>query len=412
MGSLKRQSQSEPTTLMSLGDDMLAEILRRLPSQPSLARASFACPRLRDVASSSSVASRFTSPSPLLGYFISDHGGDIACFHRAPPLRPRCRCHPSSRRFPSRGFRGLQLAPYGLPPGPPTPHQRALHGRVRPSLKLTTAHTPLHEQRRQVIPLLPTGFRRCDFIPSALPRAHGWQRVRAHVYSSCTGEWYSHSRAPNGIKPPRRGEQNSYNYQPMHAGGRICWRTKEQMLSLDVGSMKFSHLALPDKLCSYHRSHYSYVIGDTEDGITCLLAVVTYKSYHDKPVMLVWFLEEEEGLPSWELQWTVDSSEWDLLARVPSVVKVCDVTAGVVLLCMGNETSGLRYRAFRIKDCMGSSNKRPHSLFLADFVTSAGWVHPYSMAWPRPSLKVELRMPAQVGSDKEAAPGSIERKQD
>ncbi|KAK1632640.1 hypothetical protein QYE76_006955 [Lolium multiflorum] len=67
----KRQCQQEPTTLMSLGDDMLAEILRRLTSLSSFARAAFACKRLRNVISSSTyssvVASRISSPAPLVG---------------------------------------------------------------------------------------------------------------------------------------------------------------------------------------------------------------------------------------------------------------------------------------------------------------------------------------------------------
>ncbi|KAK1632633.1 hypothetical protein QYE76_006948 [Lolium multiflorum] len=66
---------------------MLAEILRRLTSLSSFARAVFACKRLRNVISSCSyasvVASRIISPTPLVGYFISVIGGATPSFHRA-----------------------------------------------------------------------------------------------------------------------------------------------------------------------------------------------------------------------------------------------------------------------------------------------------------------------------------------
>jgi hypothetical protein len=88
--SHKRQHQEEPTTLMPLGDDMLAEILTRLPSLPLLARAAFACLRLRDVATSPLFTSRFVvSPAPLLGYFVSAVDADIPSFHRALLLSDR-----------------------------------------------------------------------------------------------------------------------------------------------------------------------------------------------------------------------------------------------------------------------------------------------------------------------------------
>ncbi|KAK1632634.1 hypothetical protein QYE76_006949 [Lolium multiflorum] len=73
---------------MSLGDDMLAEILRRLMSLSMFARAAFACKRLCNIISSCSyasiVASRINLPTPLVGYFISVIGGATPSFHRAP----------------------------------------------------------------------------------------------------------------------------------------------------------------------------------------------------------------------------------------------------------------------------------------------------------------------------------------
>ncbi|KAK1632635.1 hypothetical protein QYE76_006950 [Lolium multiflorum] len=83
----KHQCQQEPTTLMSLGDDMLVDILRRLTLLSLFPRATFACKRLCNVISSCSyasvVASRIMSSAPLVGYFISVIGGATPSFHRA-----------------------------------------------------------------------------------------------------------------------------------------------------------------------------------------------------------------------------------------------------------------------------------------------------------------------------------------
>ncbi|KAK1632641.1 hypothetical protein QYE76_006956 [Lolium multiflorum] len=66
---------------------MLAEILRRLTSLSSFARAAFPCKRLCTVISSCSyasiVASRIMSPAPHVGFFISVIGGATPSFHRA-----------------------------------------------------------------------------------------------------------------------------------------------------------------------------------------------------------------------------------------------------------------------------------------------------------------------------------------
>ncbi|EMS61028.1 hypothetical protein TRIUR3_35032 [Triticum urartu] len=181
-------------------------------------------------------------------------------------------------------------------------------------------------------------------------------RVRAHVYSSRKGEWCSYSWAPKGINGPRESKLG----WPMHAGGRIYWRsvTGDQLTSLDVGAMEFSHVELPDNLHNQPRS-YPYAVGETEDGTTCLVANL--------------------------LQREVNASRWYLPRG--RLQKVCDVTAGVVLLSMGTENGGLHYYAFRLKNVLqeGTTTTRPE--LEADFFTFDARVHPYFMAWPTPSLK-------------------------
>uniref|UniRef100_A0ACD5Y9K7 Uncharacterized protein n=1 Tax=Avena sativa TaxID=4498 RepID=A0ACD5Y9K7_AVESA len=402
--SHKRQRQHEPSTLMSLGDDMLAEILRRLPSLPSLARATFACPRLRNVASSP-VANHIISPAPLLGYFISVVGGDIPSFHRA-----LIRSDHDVAAIVRRGdfhLAGLEDYEWRL--------MDCRHGLLLLTSDRSMAVFDPVSSSRLRIPhclnmsnsgskssfhcLLPACDDTTSFRVLCL-ESTGGGRVCPHVYNSCKGEWFSHSPAPKSIRPPRRGDQHMFqHYLPMLAGGRIYWRTSsaEMLTLLDVGSMEFSHVPIPDKLGRYS----SYALGDTDDGTICIVDVSTRISYRLQ--VRVWFLMGS----SWGQEWRVDASHLLADDRI-SVAKVCNVTAGVVLLSTGYKNKALRYIAFSLKDALRGGTTK-----LADFFTSAGWVQPYFMAWPRPSLKAagSTENASTCQSEQEAAAGSNNKKQ-
>uniref|UniRef100_A0ACD5WMB4 Uncharacterized protein n=1 Tax=Avena sativa TaxID=4498 RepID=A0ACD5WMB4_AVESA len=402
--SHKRPRQHEPTTLMSLGDDMLAEILRRLPSLPSLARAAFACPRLGNVAFSS-VTNRIISPAPLLGYFISVVDGDIPSFHRA-LLRANSDVA-AIVRCGDFHLAGLEDYEWRL--------MDCRHGLLLlTSDRSMAVFDPVSSSRLHIPYCMNMGNGggkssfHC-FLPACgdatsfrvlCLQSTGGGRVRPHVYNSCTGEWFSHSLASKGIRPPRRGDQHMFqHYMPMLAGERIYWRTTnaEMFTSLDVGSMEFSHVPIPDKLGRYS----SYALGDTDDGTTCIVDVSTRTSY--RLYIRVWFLVGS----SWGQEWRVDASH--LLADdCISVAKVCNVTAGIVLLSTGYKHKALRYIAFSLKDALREGITK-----LANFFTSAGWVQPYFMAWPRPRLKAagSTENASICESEQEAAAGSNSKKQ-
>jgi hypothetical protein len=379
---------------------MLAEILARLPSLPSLARAALACLRLRDVAASPLFATSFVPPPPLLGYFVSAVDADIPSFHRALLLSGRDVAAVVRRGdFCLAGFEDFSW--------------RLMDSRqgllLLASDSRMAVFDPVSGSRLHMPHYTSSGKSSSSFHCFLLPCADGTSfrvlclettggagagRVRLHVYSSRTGQWLLHSLAPKHIKPPRRGDLYSNYSLPMYAGGRIYWRTQVEMLSsLDVGSMEFSHVALPDDV---HRS--SYALGDTEDGTTCIVSVSTIY----EPALAVrglsvcvWFLKEEGGSLSWERQCVVDASEMDPLVGPLArsrMLKVYNVTAGVVLVSPGCKNNCVRYLAFRLKDMLQEgateTNTKPQSLILADFCASNGWVLPCFMAWPRLSLKV------------------------
>ncbi|KAI4973980.1 hypothetical protein ZWY2020_041761 [Hordeum vulgare] len=357
----KRKRDAEPTSLMSLGDDMLVEVLTRLPSLPSLASAGLASPRLCAVASSPAVVDPFLSRAPLLGYFVSVPRGAVPAFHRAVLRGDRhlaavvrrgdfhladfeeykwrlMDCRHGLLLLSSDSWRCSDMVVFD-----PVSHSR-----------LRIPHCPHKISSESLNCFLPAGGSGpTSFRVLSLEKQY--TSVLACVYSSRTGEW----GAPKSINRPRGFKLGV----PMHAGGRIYWRCcRAQLTSLDVGAMKFSPVALPNK----HFDPRSYAVGETEDGTTCLVAM-------EHSLVRIWFLKEDKF---WELQSEVDAFRCDR-----GVQKICDVTAGVVLvIAMGTSNGALHYYAFRLKNALENLE--------ADFFTSSGSVLPYFMTWPRPSLKV------------------------
>ncbi|KAM3207455.1 hypothetical protein ACQJBY_062605 [Aegilops geniculata] len=405
----KRKRESEPTSLVSFGDDMLAEILSRLPSLPSLASAALSCPRLCGVASSPAVLNPFLSRAPLLGYFVSVADGAVPAFHRALLRRDRHLAavvrrgdfHLTDLEYDGR----LMDCRHGLLLLSSYHHLVVFDPVSRSRLRIPIPES--HAYNRSLHCFLPAcGGGPTSFSVLSLEKQSG--RVRARVYSSRKGEWCSYSWAPKGINGPRESKLG----WPMHAGGRIYWRsvTGDQLTSLDVGAMEFSHVELPDNLHNQPRS-YPYAVGETEDGTTCLVAMSR------KLVLQVWFVMEEDK--SWELKREVNASRWYLPRKcfmepwyLPRgrLQKVCDVTAGVVLFSMGTENGGLHYYAFRLKNALqqGTTSTRPQ--LEADFFTFDARVHPYFMAWPRPSLKAGSSNTKETSLKDQEAGGSKKKK--
>ncbi|XBI07193.1 hypothetical protein VPH35_135127 [Triticum aestivum] len=376
---------------MSLGDDMLGEILIRLPSLPSLASAALASPRLCSVASSPAISDRFLSRAPLLGYFVSAPRprGAVPAFHRALLRRDRHLAAVVRRGdfhltdFEEYKWRIMDCR-HGLLLLSSDPYLVVFDPISHSRLRITHNHKSITSNSSQFHCFLPA----CSVSPTSfrvLSLENRSGRVLAHVYSSRTGEWCSHTRAPEGITAPRSDDHR----WPVHSGGSIYWRGSRllRLTSLHVGSMEFCHVALPKNLDS---DPSLCVVGETEDGTTCLVAMV-------HSLLRVWFRKEDK---SWEQQWEVDASKWyPLLSHVK---KVCGVTAGVVLISMGIENGALHYCAFRlIKNAL-----QPKLQLEADFFTSSGWVRPYFMAWPRPTLKAGSSNTKKTSLEDQEAGGS------
>ncbi|CAL5068643.1 unnamed protein product [Urochloa decumbens] len=417
-----RAAAQPPTTIESLGDDVLSEILVRLPSPPLLGRAALACPRWLSLTTSGDFVRRFRAlhPSPpLLGCFLYFGQGDLPAFH----------C--TSSRFTS-GDRNLAAVVRGgdfLLTGfgshwyfkdcrdglllaasdsrsdelavfdpmsrrriclPPPYYSVDEHSDYDSDSDSVPDHCyDEYDPRYSVKCLLPSYG---GSIDSASFRAVSLEfctheRVRAHEYNSSTGKWRSHPWAPRSIEVPPPDECFDCLFDPtMHAVGRVYWKWKKGnrnvLLALDTESMQFSYVALPPLPSPSHKLK-SYVLGETEDGACCLVCVVSPPRSHC--TLQLWLRNEEVG--SWELQ-RLDEESCACLCGYSKddLYNVAAVTAGIVLLHADN-----RYRAYRI------IKRKPTSRATvledeAAFYGSLGCAYPYLMEWPLPSLSLYSKL--------------------
>ncbi|RLM97849.1 hypothetical protein C2845_PM06G27850 [Panicum miliaceum] len=86
-GAAKKMKPSPAPPIAALGDDLLGEILLRLPDMASLASAALACKRWHRVASDPAVFRRFDAlrRPPLVGFLLTDRG-DMPSPYRSPNL--------------------------------------------------------------------------------------------------------------------------------------------------------------------------------------------------------------------------------------------------------------------------------------------------------------------------------------
>ncbi|CAN6247985.1 unnamed protein product [Urochloa humidicola] len=422
------------TSVASLSDDVLAAILLRLPSPASLARAALVSRRWRRLATSRGFLRRFRAlhpAPPLLGCFVGSDSDDAAfhAFHSNTGLRSTrintfflpitflcsTRAQIRSDRDLAAAVRGGDFLLTGLDEARQWHIRDCRHGIILLSSKEQFALlNPVSRQRVIVSrPNHSTRFRdHFSFHTCLLPASGGgdearspsfrlvslevWPKVRVFEYSSGSGEWRSYPSAPPSIKapPPRsqRMRQDESSFYTMHAAGRVYWKYKkgEVLLSLDAatgGSMEFSHITLPP-VPDLYQPQAPYVVGETEDGACCLVCVVS-THYGCSRALQVWLRNEEAG--SWDLEKDVPATLFFGHDRLDlrKVIRVCVVTAGVVLLSLDCGSGRHRYLAFRLTNLyalLGSGDTRKLP-FEADFITCRGLVaYPYLLAWSPPSL--------------------------
>ncbi|XBJ22213.1 hypothetical protein VPH35_000641 [Triticum aestivum] len=208
-------SPAVTTTIDSLKDDNIEDILLRLPSPASLARAALASRRWRGIASSSPFLRRFRElhpRSPILGFFASQPDlQQLPIFHPAAAVR--------SDPDLAAAARGGDFLLTRLEDDPAWRSRDCRNGRLLlsrggDSLSLydPVSHRHVSVPRpRSDEPLLPVPPGAAEYIWDCLLDGHGefrvvtvqrdGQRLRAMEYASRTAEWRIHPWA-DGIRMP------------------------------------------------------------------------------------------------------------------------------------------------------------------------------------------------------------------
>lgn len=381
-------SETSPavTTVDSLKDDNIEDILLRLPSPASLARAALASSRWRGIASSPPFLRRFRErhpSSPVLGLFVSQAAdpGQLPVFHPAASVRSdpdlaavvrwgdfvltHLEHDPPWRLRDCRNGRLLLCRGESLFVYDPVSHRHVAVRRPRNGPSPVPGTEDLAD-------CLLRGHGEDGAAPAACFRAvtvqRDGQRIRAMECHSCTpSEWRFHPWV-DGIS----NVHTLATQQPMHATAArlIFWRCdRNSSLLLDTSTMTFSTVPLPVPLVVLStqmlRPPPVYAIGETEAGVCCLVFIL------GRAMLQMWLLKKnDDNGDSWELEKQSQISELASNRRF----SVHMVVAGLALVhCVGS-----KYSHFVI-DLKNLSLKDK-------FPCHRSMAYPYQMPWPPAGL--------------------------
>uniref|UniRef100_A0ACD5UGX0 Uncharacterized protein n=1 Tax=Avena sativa TaxID=4498 RepID=A0ACD5UGX0_AVESA len=373
-----------PTTIFTIGDDLLLEILVRLPSLPSLVRAAFACRYfLHAVRSFPTFRPRFGAlhPPPLIGLFLKGRDGDVPSFA---PLR--------GRADPDYGavLRGSDFFLTRLPDDQGFWHINHCHDGYlllhNWTTRLSVAYNPLAGVLHP-IPMPPHAVRDYHIIMSSSPEErHGssssssFRLVSVHedglqlrpvVYSSHTREWQvfpwveaatinkDHPDDDKDFLPPTRGKL---------VNGRIYWTSYHFMIVLDTATLQFSSMDLPP----FIYGQKPFVVGDTKDEKLCVVCAID-----EEATIAVWVWRADDDRVD---KWMLDKE--NELEDLP-VLKLVAVNRGSAHLhLMAIEQPDIVPLCCFFSLCLETEEmKKIFSLYQYEIERS----YPYIMPWP-PSL--------------------------
>ncbi|OEL25919.1 hypothetical protein BAE44_0013061 [Dichanthelium oligosanthes] len=383
-----------PTTIRALSDDLLREILLRLPSLPSLVRAALTCRSfLAAVRSSPAFRRRFRAlhPLPLLGFFVDPDGNEMPSFtpirRRSDPdlaaavrgldvFLTRVPCHDDV--FP--GWQVLECRGGCLLLQNWMTKQVAAYNALSRALDLvpTAPDKISHGHRGKFMPmdyfLLPSDDEAPDRSSfRVVYTCHDKSRVRAAVFSSATRKWQILPWSEPAPKQPASGKY--WLLSGTHANGFLCWPHSwhAYIVVLDTATLQFSVIDLPDVLKDQGQL---YKIGDTKDGKLCIVAAIEF-------TLCIWFRRADaDGVDKWMIESMIQLEGEVLQATEGSrdeheMLKVFAIQDGIVYMSTYETFRYANLPCWYLTFCL--ETRKLEKLF---FGKTDGHMYPYIMAWP------------------------------
>jgi hypothetical protein len=368
--------QAAPTTIFTIGDDLLLEILVRLPSLPSLVRAAFACRTfLHAVRSFPTFRPRFRDlhPPPLLGLFVRHRVGDIPSFV---PLRGLADPDQAAvvrgsdfflTRVPDdQGFWNVTHCRDGY---------LLLHNWEH---RLFAAYSPLAGVLHRIT-APPEAVRELYILSAPPEQPHGSFRlvcvqedglqVRAVVFSSDTGAWQVLPWAQAAAINKNHPEDDDKHCLPPRTGklvdGRIYWTRHDCVIVLDTATLQFSSMDLPP----YMYGQKPFVVGETKDDKLCMVCAID-----EEDTIAVWVWRADAGrVEEWVLEKEIELEDL-------SALKLVAVKQGFVHLhWMAVEEPGIVPLCDFFSLCL---EKEEMKKIFALYEYEMEWSYPYIMPWP------------------------------
>ncbi|KAL6854422.1 hypothetical protein ACP4OV_019325 [Aristida adscensionis] len=381
------------TTILDLEENLLLEILLRLPSLPSLVLAALACrPFLTAVRACPAFRRLFRErhPHPLLGFFFDSNGGDAPSFtplrRRADPglaaavrgadfFITRLPCHDgASRGWDVEECRGgrLILANRGA-------DQLAVYNPLTGSLRLLPmpSSCEFSDGRRRIFRCASFFLLSSEDSPwsfRVVSVGHDRSRTRAAVFSSATAQWQI---LPWSEPYPAQLVRRQALASQGHAGGRQpLLGTQESTLP---GGSAYRHAPI-----LHHRSARDpegarrvYMTGETKDGELCIVSVAEF-------TLLVWRRRAngDNGVEKWRIH--------DVIPLDTEILGATEIS--------GDPYTELKLKVWAVLDGVVYMNLKPRSATLPSWFLSFcletrkmeklvkrtfdSCVHAYIMAWP------------------------------
>ncbi|XBI83290.1 hypothetical protein VPH35_091811 [Triticum aestivum] len=402
--------------ITAIGEDLLREVFLRLPSPPSLVRATLACRTfLCTVRSCPIFLHRFLAlhPPQILGFFEGWKTGIPLFIPFRDPSDPDL-----AAAVCGADFLLTRLLEDSGDPGWDIKDCRCghllLHNR---RTKQIAAYNPLtqaldifpHPPRETCGPryllyriIFPKEDQRAFHVVCFRRRKScRGSRLRISVFSSVSREWqcFSWVCVQNLTPQPRKdgGDVWSYIATLVSGSDRLAyWKDKDQayMVVLNTPTPHLSPMGLPPP-------SEDYELGRTKDGKLCLVCIDDV--YANKGTLAVWFCRvDSDGSDEWMphkvfplsafIDVTMCSEEYDVMVQV---VMVLD---GFVFLSV----SYARYTECLISFCLETENV--NKLFTHTLDCN---IHPYFMVWPPSLVRNEEDSDTKLTSDNVTDDGPV-----